>query len=102
MLTSTDTAVLIGLFLMANLASCVVYYLDKRAAVGKTRRVPERTLLLIALVAPFGAVGGMRIFHHKTRKVKFLLVYLFLTLHVLLIGYLLLPGAADAVASLFR
>lgn len=102
MLTSTDTAVLIGLFLMANLASCVVYYLDKRAAVGKTRRVPERTLLLIALVAPFGAVGGMRIFHHKTRKVKFLLVYLFLALHVLLIGYLLLPGAADAVASLFR
>ncbi|MDW5562803.1 MAG: DUF1294 domain-containing protein [Methanomassiliicoccus sp.] len=86
----STTAVLLGIYLMMNLASFVVYYLDKRAAIRRLRRIPESTLLLIALIAPFGAVGAMKLFHHKTRKLKFYLVYAFAVLHIAIIAYLLL------------
>jgi uncharacterized membrane protein YsdA (DUF1294 family) len=42
----------------------------------------------------------MRIFRHKTRKTKFLLAYVFLGLHVLLLAYLLVPGLASGLTSL--
>jgi uncharacterized membrane protein YsdA (DUF1294 family) len=100
MLSGMDTVVLIGIFLAVNVASFLAYYLDKRAAIRKARRIPERTLLIMALVAPFGAAGGMRTFHHKTKKTKFLLVYAFLALHVALIIYVVLPKIATGVASL--
>jgi uncharacterized membrane protein YsdA (DUF1294 family) len=100
MIASMDVVVLIGAFLMLNAASFVMYFLDKRAAVRKGRRISEKTLLIAALVAPFGAVGGMRIFRHKTRKTKFLLTYVFLGLHVLLLAYLLVPGLASGLTSL--
>jgi uncharacterized membrane protein YsdA (DUF1294 family) len=95
----TPELVLIGAYLVLNAASLVMYYADKRAAVRKERRISERTLLLAALVAPFGAVGGMRFFHHKTRKTKFLLAYLFLGLHLVLLAYLMAPGAMHELAS---
>ncbi|KEK22259.1 DUF1294 domain-containing protein [Bacillus gaemokensis] len=46
--------------------------LDKRKAVKKQWRTPERTLFLVS--AAGGAVGawiGMYVFHHKTHKNKF-------------------------------
>jgi len=102
MFSSMDAAVTIGiLYLMVNIASFVVFYLDKMAAVRLTRRIPEKTLLIIALVGPIGAVGGIRIFHHKTRKTKFLLAYVFLALHILLFAYILVPIAVKGLESLF-
>jgi uncharacterized membrane protein YsdA (DUF1294 family) len=74
---------------MANVAALVIYYADKRAASRMLRRVPERTLLLVALIGPFGALVAMRSFRHKTKKNKFLVVYLFALLHILLAAYLL-------------
>jgi uncharacterized membrane protein YsdA (DUF1294 family) len=38
---------------------------------------------------PFGAFAGMRLFHHKTRKNKFLLVPAFLVIHFAIILYML-------------
>lgn len=80
-------AIFLVVYLLVNIASFLVYYLDKRAAVRRARRIPERTLLLLALIAPFGAVAAMRVFHHKTRKVKFYLVYVFLGLHLVFLFY---------------
>ncbi|MEN6342780.1 MAG: DUF1294 domain-containing protein [Methanospirillum sp.] len=37
----------------------------------RQRRISERTLLLSAVAGPFGALGGMSVFHHKTRKLRF-------------------------------
>jgi uncharacterized membrane protein YsdA (DUF1294 family) len=48
------------------------------------RRISEKSLLLLALLGPFGALAGMRWFRHKTRKMKFKLVPLFAIVHVLL------------------
>ena len=64
---------LLALWLIAiNLVSFVVFGIDKwkakrKASHESTRRVPERTLfLLAALGGSAGALLGMRAFHHKT------------------------------------
>jgi len=85
-------AILGWTYLLVNSASFVAYYIDKRAARRKRRRIPERTLLLLALAAPFGAATAMRAFRHKTRKARFYLVYAFLALHAALIAYVLMPA----------
>lgn len=55
-----------------NLITFLMFGLDKllakrKAAHPDVRRVPERTLfLLAALGGSIGALAGMRVFHHKT------------------------------------
>ena len=71
--------------LIWNLIVFIMYGLDKYFAKHQYRRISEFTLLITALIfASPGALLGMLIFHHKTRKVKFLiLIPLFFVLHVL-------------------
>ncbi len=90
-ISSLDT-ILLAYFIL-NVIAFVVFGLDKGKAVAGGRRFEERTLILAALMGPFGAYSGMRLFHHKTRKLKFKLVPIFLLLHALLIAYLLIYGA---------
>ena len=66
---------LLGIWLvLINLVTFLVFGLDKWKARRKVRnetirRVPEKTLfLLFVLGGSIGALLGMRIFHHKTRK----------------------------------
>jgi uncharacterized membrane protein YsdA (DUF1294 family) len=75
---------LAGLYLMINLVALVLYAYDKMMARKGDRRISEKSLLLLALLGPFGALAGMRWFRHKTRKMKFKLVPLFAIVHVLL------------------
>ena len=55
-----------------NFLTWFIYGLDKgRAKAGKWR-IPERTLLILTAVGgSAGALAGMLMFRHKTRKVKF-------------------------------
>lgn len=47
---------------------------DKRKAQKKLWRIPEATLLTVALLGgSLGCIYGMYHFHHKTRKPKFYL-----------------------------
>lgn len=56
-----------------NLAAFGAQGLDKRQAGQGTRRVSERTLLLLGLpLASPGILLGMKVFRHKTRKASFL------------------------------
>lgn len=87
--TSLAFLALAGLYLLINLVALVMYAYDKMMARKGDRRISERTLLLLALLGPFGALAGMRWFRHKTRKLKFKLVPLFALAHVL-IAFLLL------------
>ena len=69
-----------------NLAVFIVYGADKLKAERNKWRISERTLLLLAFFAPFGAIAGMLIFRHKTRKKLFtVLVPLFLAIHLFVI-----------------
>ena len=80
------------IILIMSLISFALFGIDKWKAKNQKWRVPEGTLLLSALLlgGP-GALAGMLIFHHKTRKWKFrILVPLFTVLEIILAGFLLL------------
>lgn len=56
----------------ANLMSFLQFAWDKDCARKHKKRIPESSLLLVtALGGSIGAMLGMIIFHHKTRKAKF-------------------------------
>jgi uncharacterized membrane protein YsdA (DUF1294 family) len=67
-----------------SLVCFVAYGLDKRRAVNGYRRIPERTLHLLAFLGGWpGALIGQRHFRHKTQKVSFRIVFwMLLVLHV--------------------
>lgn len=65
------TIILIYLELV-NLAAFVLYGIDKYRAKRGRWRIPEATLILIAVIGgSIGALGGMYLFRHKTRKPRF-------------------------------
>ncbi len=90
-MTIPSLLILILPLAILNLLSLGAFWYDKHKAGAKARRIPERTLLLLALFGPFGALMGMQLFRHKTRHTKFLLVPLFALVQVTLALYLFTP-----------
>jgi uncharacterized membrane protein YsdA (DUF1294 family) len=78
----------LSLVAVASLVSFVAYGFDKRRAATGGRRVPERTLLLLAFLGGWpGSILAQRHFRHKTRKLEFLIPFWVVTaLHVALVG----------------
>ncbi len=79
-----------------SLVSFIAYGADKRQAVNGGRRVPERTLQMMAFLGGWpGALIGQRHFHHKTQKVSFQLVFwIVVVLHIGIVG-----GVAFVIAT---
>lgn len=75
--------------LLVNVVTFLVFGFDKDAAYKNKRRIPERTLFVLALFG--GTVGGllgMKVFHHKTSKTSFLLIiYGIVTLQFVLLYF---------------
>ena len=58
--------------LLLNTAAFAAMGADKRRAGARKWRVPETTLLLLAVFGgSVGGILGMLVFHHKTKKPKF-------------------------------
>ena len=71
-LTDHSTAVLVYLALV-NLIAFIAYGIDKRRAIKKRWRIPEITLIMFAAIGgSIGSLVGMFLWHHKTKKLKFL------------------------------
>jgi uncharacterized membrane protein YsdA (DUF1294 family) len=63
---------LVGYLACFNLLAFLLMYADKRFAIRKMRRIPESVLWMSAVLGgSIGAITGMRVFHHKTRKKRF-------------------------------
>ncbi|HJH28786.1 MAG TPA: DUF1294 domain-containing protein [Methanosarcinaceae archaeon] len=80
-----------SIYFAFNVISFLFYGLDKAKAQSKRkwRRVTEKNLLLMALMAPFGAMAGMQIFRHKIRKDRFkYLVPAFVAVHLVIFAVL--------------
>jgi len=76
------------LFLViVNSVALAIFGVDKLKSKRRGWRIAESRLLLIAFFGPFGAYAGMLLFRHKTRKIKFLIVPIFLFVQVFLIAY---------------
>ena len=61
-----------GCLVGMNLITFIVYGIDKSKAKKHLWRIPEATLIGLALIGgSIGALLGMRLFHHKTKHVKF-------------------------------
>ena len=61
--------------ILINLLGFVLYGVDKAKSKGKSRRIPERTLLWVARLG--GGVGcwlGMMLFRHKTKHTRFMIL----------------------------
>jgi len=78
---------LLVFLVIVNIISLMFFGVDKLKSKRGGWRIPELRLLLVALFGPFGAYAGMLLFNHKTRRVKFLLVPIFLLIHLYLIVY---------------
>lgn len=62
----------LALWAAVNLTAFALYGADKRKAKRGEWRIPERTLLAIALLmGGAGAFAGMRVFRHKTKHLSF-------------------------------
>jgi uncharacterized membrane protein YsdA (DUF1294 family) len=73
---SLGRLILLGVYGSLSLALFVMYGLDKAAARRGRRRTPEITLHAVSLAGGWpGALIAQRVFHHKTRKTRFQLVF---------------------------
>lgn len=82
----------IGMYIGAiNLMGLILMGIDKHRSRRSAWRIPESTLMLIAIFG--GSIGsyiGMHIFHHKTLKPKFFIgIPVILLIQALIILYML-------------
>jgi uncharacterized membrane protein YsdA (DUF1294 family) len=75
-----------------SMATVIIYYHDKRAAIKNNQRVPEIYLHLLSLFGGWiAALIAQHLLRHKTKKLKF--IVLFYAIGILqVIGLFLLLG----------
>jgi uncharacterized membrane protein YsdA (DUF1294 family) len=71
-----------------NVLAFIAFAHDKLKAKANAWRTSENTLLFLALLGPFGALVAMYVFRHKTRHLKFYLVWFFVILQLFFIIWL--------------
>ena len=63
---------IITYLLLINLIGLLMMYIDKRKAIKGSWRIPEKSLIFIALLGGgVGTIIGMYWFRHKTKKLRF-------------------------------
>ena len=73
-----------------NIVDFFVYGIDKLKAKRNRWRIPESTLLLLAVIGgSVGALLGMKVWHHKTMHKKFTYgIPLIIAVQILFLNYL--------------
>lgn len=72
--------------ILVNIIAFAAFGIDKRKAVKHKYRISEATLLGLALIGgSAGALAGMYLFHHKTKKLLFRAVPMLLAVQIALL-----------------
>lgn len=72
----TFISIVVVVVIAASVLSFVFYGFDKYRAKKGGRRIPERTLHILALCGGWpGALAGQKTFRHKTQKTSFRIVF---------------------------
>ena len=60
--------------LTINIITFIIYGIDKYKSIKHKYRISESTLIILAILGgALGALSGIIIFHHKTKKKKFII-----------------------------
>ena len=83
--------IILGYLLSVNIATFLLYGIDKYKAKKGKWRISEATLLMMAAIGgSIGAWAGMRLWHHKTMHKKFKYgIPLIIIMQIALVAYLL-------------
>lgn len=85
--------ILASLLLVWNIVTFSLYAIDKRRAIKSKWRISEKTLLVsTALCGGIGAMIAAHLFHHKTRKPYFQIIWWISAIIEAIIIYLLLTN----------
>lgn len=84
------TSVIIYLIVI-NLITFLTMYIDKRKAKKGKRRIPEKTLFILAFIGgSIGGIAGMYTFRHKTQKSRFVVGFPAILILEVLVGIAIL------------
>ena len=86
--------VLTAYLVLVNAAALALMLVDKQKAQRGAWRIPEATLMGVALIGgSLGTIAGMYLFHHKTRHWQFAFgIPIMMVLHVCLAIHLVESG----------
>ena len=74
MLTTHAVKILLVYILCVSIIAFAAYGIDKRKAEKNKWRIPESVLIMLAVLGgSVGALAGMLVFHHKTKKAEFVI-----------------------------
>lgn len=80
-------SIVTGYLVIMSIIGFAMMGIDKHRAIKKAWRIPERTLFMVAFLG--GGIGvfiGMHTFHHKTKHIKFIVLFPFAAiLYILLL-----------------
>lgn len=81
-------APLLALYAIMSAVSFVLYGWDKRNAVQRLTRIPEKTLLLVDALGGWpGGLAGQQIFRHKRAKGAYMIrFWTIVALHAIVLG----------------
>ena len=72
--------------IIINIITFLICIIDKYKSKHNKYRIPEKVLLFLSLIGGcFGMAIGMNISHHKTKKIKFKLVYIFCIIWIIIL-----------------
>ena len=73
-----------------NIVSFICFFIDKRRAIKKSYRISESFLFMVSILGgSLGSLISMKIFHHKTRKNKFIFgIPIILVFNIFVLFYL--------------
>lgn len=77
--------------LVINFITLIAFIIDKKNAIKHRYRISEKILFFLSLIGgSVGALVGMYVFRHKSKKLKFVIgIPLILVMEVIIILYLL-------------